>query len=234
MPSEDPIAEDAYDELAEQYDADLKTDAYNAYLEFPGTSSLIPDVEGARVLDAGCGTGFYTEWLVEEGAEVVGVDVSEEMLALAREKVGDDTEFHRADLGEPLDFLDDDSFDGVVSALVLGYVEDWGAVFEEFARVLRPGGFLVFSTGHPVDTFEEGGDGNYFQVERRTKDWGVDVPYYRRPFSAMVNPLLDVGFRLDRVLEPQPTDEFREQRPERYEKESTNPVFVCLRATLAE
>jgi SAM-dependent methyltransferase len=230
---DDPTTETAYDELADTYVEDVRTNAYNAELEFPATSSLIPDVDGKRVLDAGCGTGVYTEWLVERGADVVGIDVSAEMLGHAVELVGDRAEFERADLGEPLTFADDDAFDGVVSALALAYVADWDRVFAEFGRILRSGGFLVFSTGHPLDNFAPADDvgGNYFEVERLTKEWEVEVPYYRRPFSKMLNPLLDNGFQLDRIVEPQPTDAFEELRPARYEKESTHPVFLCVRAT---
>ncbi|WP_256300090.1 class I SAM-dependent methyltransferase [Haloarchaeobius salinus] len=238
MPSDDdPTAGEAYDELADSYAADVRSNAYNAHLEFPATSSMVPDVEGARVLDAGCGTGVYTELLLDRGAEVVGVDASEAMLAHAREAVGDRAEFWQADLGERLEFPGD-SFDGIVSALALGYVADWEALFAEFARVLRPGGFVVFSTGHPLDQFplDEGGEPadaeNYFEVERLTKEWDVPVPYYRRPFSAVVNPLLENGFRLEAVVEPQPTEGFRERLPERYEKESRYPVFLCVRARL--
>lgn len=232
---DDPIAKAAYDELADGYAADVRTNAYNAELEFPGTSSLIPDVDGKRVLDAGCGTGVYTEWLVDRGADVVGIDVSDEMLGHAIEQVGDRAEFRQADLGAPLEFATARSFDGIVSALALSYVADWRSVFSEFGRILRPGGFLVFSTGHPLDEFPPENDEaeNYFEVERLSKEWDVDVPYYRRPFSEMLNPLLENGFQLDTVAEPQPTAAFEEQRPERYEKESRYPVFLCVRATKA-
>jgi SAM-dependent methyltransferase len=232
-PGGDPIAEGAYDELADTYAEEVRENPYNADLEFPGTTSLVPDVEGKRVLDAGCGTGVYTEWLAERGAEVLGVDVSEGMLEHARELVGDRAEFRRADLGAPLEFAATGGFDGVVSALALGYVADWRVPFSEFARLLRPGGFLVFSTGHPLDQFppeNDEGDANYFEVERASKEWDVEVPYYRRPFSEIVGPLLETGFRIDRVLEPQPTAAFEEKWPERYEKESRYPVFLCVRA----
>jgi SAM-dependent methyltransferase len=231
MPAEDdPIAADAYDQIADAYDEDVKSNAYNAHLEFPATSSLVPDVDGKRVLDAGCGTGGYTAWLLDQGASVVGVDVSEEMLAKARETVDGRADLQRADLGAPLPF-DDDSFDGVLSALALGYVRAWRETFAEFSRVLRPGGFLVFSVGHPMDQFTHDGESNYFDVERQTKEWAVDVPYYRRPFSAVVQPLLEAGFALAELVEPQPTEEFKAVRPERYETESRNPVFLCVRAT---
>ena len=239
---EDPIAVDAYDELADSYAEEVRENPYNAHLEFPATTSLIPDVAGEQVLDAGCGTGVYTEWLLEQGADVVGMDASEAMLDHARDAIGDRATFHQADLEKPLDFAETDAFDGVVSALALGYVADLRDPFGEFARVLEPGGFLVFSTAHPLDQFppddpemgDDPGDANYFEVERVVKEWDVEVPYYRRPLAGILNPLLDAGFRLDRLVEPQPTEAFKEAWPERYEKESRYPVFVCVRATLAE
>lgn len=227
---EEPLARDAYDQIADTYAAEVESNPYNVHLEFPGTTSLIPDVDGARVLDAGCGSGLYTEWLLEQGADVVGCDVSEAMLAEARERVGDRADLHRADLGDPLDFADADWFDGVVSALVLDHIEDLRQPFTEFARVLRPGGFLVFSVSHPLENYVDEGVENYFEVTQLVKEWDVDVPYYHRPFSAILDALLETGFRLDGIVEPRPTEEFRRQRPDRYEKESRQPVFLCLRA----
>jgi len=227
---EKPIAEDAYDAIADEYAEDVPDNAYNAHLEFPGTTGLIPDVDGQRILDAGCGTGSYTEWLLDRGAEVVGVDVSEAMLDNAREAVGDRAELHRSTLGNTLDFADEGEFDGVVSALVIDYVEDWDSLFAEFARVLAAGGFVVFSVVHPMDAIDEAD--NYFETEQYVKEWSVDVPCYRRPLEAMVGPVVDAGFGIDEMSEPQPTAEFAQKRPERYEKESRNPVFLCVRAVL--
>ena len=233
MTSDDnPIAKTAYDQMADTYKEDVKTNAYNAELEFPATSSLVPNVDGKRLLDAGCGTGFYTKWLVEQGAEVLGIDVSNEMLSHAVEQVGDSAEFRQADLGEPLDFAAAESFDGIVSALALSYVKDWHQVFSEFNRILRSDGFLVFSTGHPLNQFPPENDGgeNYFEIEKLHKEWEIDVPYCRRPFSKILDPVLSHGFRLDTVMEPQSTEKFKELRPERSEKESRYPVFLCIRA----
>jgi len=231
-PPDDRTPAEAYDELAAGYEADVEAGAYNAHLEFPGTTGLIPDADGKRVLDAGCGAGRYTEWLLDRGAGVVGVDASEAMLDQAADRVGDRAALYQRDLADPLGFAGDDAFDGVVSALALDYVADWQATFAEFERLLAPGGFLVFSVRHPVDEFDPDADADYFETERRTADWGVDVPYYRRPLSAMFDPLLDAGFRVDAVREPQPTDAFAEQRPERYETESRAPVFLCVRAVV--
>lgn len=152
------------------------------------------------------------------------------MLERARERVGDRAAFHRADLAEPLGFAADDAFDGIVCSLVLDYVEDWRDPFEEFARLLAPGGFLVISVPHPFDEYPLDPDGDYFAVERRVKEWSVDVPYYRRPLTEVFGPLLETGFRIDALSEPRPAERFRERWPERYETESKRPVFLCVRA----
>jgi SAM-dependent methyltransferase len=230
---DEPIAKGAYDELADRFAEEVRSNPYNADFEFPATTDLIPDVDGKRILDAGCGTGVYTEWLLERGAKVVGFDVSEAMLNQVPDEVQEAATFYQADLAKPFEFADSDWFDGIVSALALGYVEDLRDPFSEFARVLTPGGFLVFSTAHPLDQFpidEDDGNANYYEVERREKDWDVDMPYYRRPVSEIINPLLETGFQIERFVEPQPTAAFEEKWPERYEKESRYPVFVCVRA----
>jgi SAM-dependent methyltransferase len=234
--ADDPIALDAYERLAEAYAARVETKAHNAFYERPATTSLLPPVAGRRVLDAGCGPGVYADWLAGQGGQVVALDVSPRMVALAERRLGGRAVVRRADLGRPLDFLDPGSFDLVVAPLVLDYIEDWAAVFREFFRVLREPGHLVFSVGHPSDEFfDHHPSGNYFDVEAVAWEWrgfGIPtrVPYYRRPLGAMLDPLLGAGFVLERLLEPRPIPTFRERDPADYEKLMRRPGFLCLRA----
>ena len=282
-PTSEAVAS-AYDRFASSYAAEIPSNPYNVDMDFPGTTALVPEIGGDRILEAGCGTGLYTGWLLQAGADVVAVDASREMLAEASDRLppgperphhsqagdvpdpaeldqdGDDAyeaedadevdnsddaddaegphqasrgtvSFCRGDLARPLPFADD-AFDGIVSGLVLNYVEDWGPLFAEFARVLRPGGFVVFSVGHPADEFPLDDEESYFETRQKTKEWAVEIPYFARPLSAMVNPVLGAGFRLAELAEPEPTEGFREKRPERYEKESRHPVFVAFRFVL--
>lgn len=237
-PDESPTIESAYDRLSGTYEA-YEDDPYCAHMEFPAMTDLIPTVEGKRVLDAGCGRGRYAAWLRERGATVVGVDKSSEMVDRARERIGGRADIRRADIGTSLEFADDSEFDGVVSGLSLHYVEEWRPTFAEFARILRPGGFLVFSTHHPVDDYIAFESENYFETERQQMTWeaageDVAVSFFRRPFSAVINPLVESGFRVEELVEPTPTERFREKTPESYEKRSTYPTFLCVRATSAE
>lgn len=224
---EDPSVEDTYDELAATYHAAAEANPFKAHLEFPATTSLVPGVAGHRVLDVGCGTGRYAEWLVDRGADVVGVDVSTEMIAQARERLGDEVEFHATDVEGGLEFASTEEFDGIVSGVALDYVGDWHGVFEDFSRILRPGGFVVCSVRHPL-SYE--GETDYFGTTLRPPDYEVGVPYYHRPFSEVFRPLLEASFRLEEVVEPRPTDEFPEGRSEEYERASRRPVFLCFRA----
>jgi len=116
---------DVYDEIAESYAAEYWTEnPFQAQFEFPATTDLVPDGDGKRILDAGCGTGVYTNWLVERGADIVAVDVSEEMFAETADRVGDGVELRQTDLTTPLEFADDEAFDGVVSGSVIDHIED--------------------------------------------------------------------------------------------------------------
>ncbi len=233
-----PIALEAYEALAEAYAALIDTKPHNAYYERPATLSLLPDVHGKQVLDAGCGPGAYAEWLIRHGADVVAFDVSPTMVQLAKERLGTSAQVLEWNLEEPLRFVGDESFDIVLSALALDYVEDWAAVFQEFYRVLRRPGHLVFSIGHPFAEFLLHKSENYFEtecVELVWKGFGkeVVVPSYRRPLQAVLNPLIEAGFTLEKILEPTPTEEFKQHEPEEYEELVRNPGFLCIRARKA-
>ncbi|MCW4036405.1 MAG: methyltransferase domain-containing protein [Candidatus Bathyarchaeota archaeon] len=230
------VAYDAYERLADAYAEQVDTKPHNAYLERPATRSLLPNVEGKQVLDAGCGPGSNSEWLVKHGAEVVAFDASPRMVEHARERLGDSVDVRLHDLREPLSFLGDDSVDLVLAALVMDYTEDWVPVFREFMRVLRGDGALVFSVGHPAfDFVKDIGMRDYWSVERVEmwwRTWGepVLVPSYRRPLQAITDALHDAGFLLERLVEARPTEAYRDADPEGYEEVSGHPSFLCIRA----
>ena len=105
--------------------------------------SLLPEVQGRRVLEVGCGTGNFSLALSRLGAEVVGLDRSGPMLAGAQDKArrqGLAITWVRG-LASRLPFADE-SFDGVMCILALDFMADREAALPEMIRVLRPGGFL--------------------------------------------------------------------------------------------
>ncbi len=229
------ITLEAYEVLAEHYSALVDTKFENAYVERPATLSLLPDVEGKRVLDAGCGPGVYSEWLIEHGATVVAIDISPKMVELARKRLPESVEIHLADLSEPLDFLEDNSFDLVLAPLVLDCVEDWDSLFEEFNRLLRDEGLLVFSVCHPFTEYLLRSKGSYFDTELVETEWrgfgpSVVMPSYRRPLASVVSSLTGAGLALEEVVEPTPIPDSEKIDPEMYEKYHKKPSFLCIRA----
>jgi SAM-dependent methyltransferase len=234
MPNK-PIALDAYEALAEAYASLIDTKPHNAYYERPGTLSLLPDVKGKRVLDAGCGPGVYSEWLIEHGAEVISIDASPKMIELAKRRLKRSTGIFQADLNQPLTFLDSSSFNLVLSPLVMNYVEDWSRTLAEFHRVLLPEGHFVFSISHPFFDFTYFKSDNYFRTELVGSEWRgfgvrVYVPSFRRSMSETLNPIIEAGFRIEKILEPKPTNEFKEADREEYEELLRRPAFLCIRA----
>jgi SAM-dependent methyltransferase len=96
------------------------------------------------LVDVGCGTGIFSEQMALWGWEVRGVDISEDMLRLARERDLDVTCADATDLP-----FDDDSFDAAVSMWTHTDVDAFGAMTREVRRVLRDGGPFVYIGAHP-------------------------------------------------------------------------------------
>lgn len=115
-------------------------------IEEPPTRALIESIPSGTALDAACGTGRYSTFLAERGHDVIGVDQSEAMLDLARQKLPA-ADFRRGDLTALP--LPGNSVDAVVCALALVHVADLSSALGEFARVLRPAGRLIISDVHP-------------------------------------------------------------------------------------
>ena len=115
-------------------------------LEQPVVWSLLAAVPPGRALDAACGTGRHARELVRLGHDVVGIDITPEMLSRARENVPE-AEFREGDLRHVP--AGDEEFDVVVCALALAHLPELDAGMRELARVLKPRGKLIVSVLHP-------------------------------------------------------------------------------------
>jgi SAM-dependent methyltransferase len=235
MTSNEPLTLDAYQQLADAYAARIDTKPHNAYYERPAMLSMLPDVAGLHVFDAGCGPGVYAQWLAQRGARVVAVDYSARMIAHARARAGTSVEYHHADLQAGLGFLDGRQFDIVLAALVLDGLADWRAVFRRWHALLRPGGLLLFSAGHPSFDAIYFKTSRYAETEQVTCTWRgfgieVEMPSYRRSLSEVINPVIESGFELLQLLEPQPTEEFKKADPVTYARLLQHPGFICIKA----
>lgn len=213
----------------------------NSVLEGPALASLLPDPGGKRVLDLGCGFGDFCARAAEGGAaRVLGVDISGRMLEEARRR-HPRLEFVRAAVEEYR--IAPGSFDLVVSSLCLHYVRDIAPLFLGIHAGLSAGGIFAFSVEHPICTAllrgwarDDRGNRLHWPVDRyreegvRTSRWFVDgVVKYHRTVETYVNTLIDAGFAVGRLLEPEATPESLSARPELSE-ERRRPPFLLLQA----
>jgi ubiquinone/menaquinone biosynthesis C-methylase UbiE len=224
-----------YTDYAREYAAHAAVSVYNARYERPAMQRLLGNVRAKQVLDAACASGEYTAHLLELGAAVVGIDKSAAMLDIARERTANGAEFLQRDLAQPLDGIENDRFDLVLSSLTLHYIEEWSNPLREFNRVLRQGGRLLMSTHHPEMTL--GQIEAYFAVSRVTDVWRIGgkehiSTFYHRPLQAIVNPVLDAGFRLKALVEPRLEDEG--DIPPEAEHLRSRPWFLILDAIKEE
>jgi SAM-dependent methyltransferase len=204
---------------------------FQRYYSWPATRPVLPAVGDGRVLLAGCGRGDYVPWFREEGATVVGVDASETAIRHARQRFDEQATFYQADLTSTLEFADIETFDLVFSNLVLSHIEQWTPVFEEFHRVLRPGGAVVVTTIHPQYLRADADIEDYSTVTRTMIDWpDVEIPAFYRPMSAAITPVIEAGFRLELIDEPKPSDGFEQHCPARYRDAMTRPELLVIRA----
>ncbi|AKT44118.1 class I SAM-dependent methyltransferase [Chondromyces crocatus] len=141
----------------EKYDAESRARSY----------ALLPPLTGARVLDIGCGDGTDVAYYLSQGAIAYGIDPSSELIEKARRKAPG----ARLDVGvgEMLPYADR-SMDVITSTYALQTSDDVPKILSEAARVLRPGGQLIYSSKHPLRQFMEKRSGamggvNYFQQD---------------------------------------------------------------------
>ncbi|RDI52418.1 class I SAM-dependent methyltransferase [Microvirga subterranea] len=211
--------------------------------EWPALRAMLPDLTGRRVVDLGCGFGWFARWAREHGAaSVLGLDLSETMLARARADTADPAIAYRiADLDALV--LPEDAFDLAYSSLAFHYVADFGRLVTALHRSLAPGGDLVFSIEHPIlmaaahprwGTDEDGRPTwpvNRYAIEgERRTDWFTrGVLKYHRMLGTTLNTLIDTGFTILHVEEFAPSPAQIAENPALAE-EVERPMFLLVSA----
>ena len=224
---------EAYDRLARVWSATTDDGPWNGWLERPALRSAIPrPLRGATILDAGCGSGAQCEWLADQGAHVIGLDLSPEMIAQAQQRCGDRVRFMVADLGQPLE-LEPGSLDGVTCSLALHYLEDWSVPLASFAQALRPTGWAVISLDHPFAPPLPSQRAGYFDHELLSDTWTkadvtVTQQFWRRPLGSVIDAFTTAGFQIDHVVEARPTEVAIARFPKLRTVRDT-PTFIVYR-----
>jgi SAM-dependent methyltransferase len=231
----DTISIESYDKMAKYYADFVDTKPWNAYYERPATLSLLPEITNKKILDAGCAGGWYTKYLLDNGADVTAIDVNKNMVEITKKRTQNKCKVLQADLNNKLDFIEANSVDIILASLVLHYIKNISNIFSEFNRLLKINGELIFSIHHPLMEVMYFKTENYMEMELLEDEWTmgeekIKVPFYRRPLNKILQPLIDSGFHIENVLEPKPTKEFKEKLPEAYEKLLKRPNFLFIKA----
>ncbi|MDU1891258.1 MAG: class I SAM-dependent methyltransferase [Dysgonomonas sp.] len=205
--------------------------------------NMLPDFEGKRVLDLGCGFGWHCQYAVNQGASsVTGVDISEKMLAVAREKTDKSINYICSPI-EDISFPNE-SFDVLISSLAFHYIESFDSICKQVYSYLNKGGYFVLSVEHPVFTAygsqdwyrDEKGNILHWPVDRYFEEGirkanflGEDVMKYHKTLTTYINGLVTSGFRITQLAEPEPESKFIETNPE-IKNELRRPMFLIISA----
>ncbi len=233
----------SYNKFAKEYDEylDASENFWNNYLEAPALLKLVGhDLTGKKILDLGCGSGASTARLAKLGGDVTGIDISEELLKLAREKYPK-IEFVSGDI-ENLQF-NQNSFDIVTASLVVHYLQDLSKLFKSVRKVLRNNGSFIFSMNHPMLSSHEKKyineekvyvlkpyfNKNKFSWTMVNKEMVMEC--FHHTFADVTNNLIDAGFQIARVVETQPIPEGEKISKADYDRTMLYPSFIIYRCT---
>ncbi|MCT7663513.1 class I SAM-dependent methyltransferase [Shinella kummerowiae] len=208
--------------------------------EWESVRALLPDLAGKRIVDLGCGFGWFSRHAAAQGAaSVLGLDLSENMIARARaETVSPAVRYAIADLDQ-LD-LPEGGFDFAYSSLAFHYVADFDRLVRSIHAALLPGSSFVFTIEHPIymapskpEWAEVGGatvwpvDG-YLVEGSRTTDWlAKGVVKYHRTLGTTLNALIGAGFVIRHVEEWRPSAAQLSDHPE-WQVELNRPMFLLI------
>ncbi|WP_062428988.1 class I SAM-dependent methyltransferase, partial [Treponema endosymbiont of Eucomonympha sp.] len=188
---EETISIKSYNEMAKYYENYVDTKPWNAYYERPATLSLVPDdIKDKKILDAGCAGGWYTQYLLDYGADVMAIDVNKNMVEITKKRIQNKCRVIQADLNNKLDFIENNTIDIILASLVLHYIKHLPNVFVELNRILKINGEIIFSIHHPLMEFTHFKRENYMAIELLEDEWTmgeeqIKVEFYRRPLTEL-------------------------------------------------
>ncbi len=230
----------AYDKMATKYSSKRQRGIfYNELLEMPNTLSMMRKIRSKKVLDLGCGSGIYSEILKSRGAIVSGIDISKKMIDIAKSQV-DGIDFKVGSVYK-LPYRSN-YFDIVLAALVIHYFDDLEAAFREIRRVLKKGGYFVFSTDNPVVLATRRVKGkpreyrvfnNYFKEGKIYKYWSTfrtNMPYRHMTYQTLIKTIIKTGFVIEDYLDTKPIKNSKNVYKSEYKVSINIPWFCAFKA----
>lgn len=183
---------DAYNVWANQYDTNKNR---TRDLEAISLRETLSDIHFDRCLEIGCGTGKNTQWLLTQARHITAVDLSEEMLSKAKQKIDvPNVTFKQADITKGWDFAGG-LYDLATFSLVLEHIEALDPVFEKLSGCVKPGGHVYIGELHPFKQY--GGTKARFETEQGT----AIVNCFNHHISDFTGAATRNGFRIVNISE---------------------------------
>lgn len=247
------IKED-WNTMAAAYEAfNTAEDSYSYNIEWRCIRKLLPELKGKSVLDIGCGTGIFT-FLLEafEPERLVGIDLSEEMLAIAKKKAASQASKAEFICGDAADVREktDAQFDFIFSSTTTHYIKNLETMFAGIADCLKAGGKCILSVIHPVysamypvehgGTFPEDDEWQVRYLDQSLRAYiqpwieyndacenHLSVSYHHL-FGDYVNAVVKAGLKICGVHEPLPPENWKTEFPGRYESFVEMPTYLIM------
>lgn len=212
--------------------------------EWHELKNMLPNFQGKRVLDLGCGYGWHCIYAAEHGAsQVIGIDSSYKMIDEAKSKTSSSSIItYEVKKMEDVDYSAN-SFDAVISSLAFHYVASFDDIVTKVKSMLVQGGDFVFSVENPIFTAYGTGDW-YYDAQGKPVHWpvdryfdegvrkanflGEDVAKYHKTMSTYINTLVKHCFAITKVVEPLPEKDMLETMPD----EARRPMMLLISAKL--
>lgn len=242
----------AWDRAAAPWDIFVESgaDFWRSEVHGPALVAACGDVTGLRVLDLGCGQGWFSRQLAQQGAKVVGVDISAAQIANAGRHEAEQPlgiAYYHLDATRVAERWPVRSFDLVTACMVLHDLPDATAVLAVARQVVVPEGRMIFSIVHPLTNTpyhgwvrDEHGRktvmtlDRYFDVGRRIEHWNMarltatwEAPVWHRTLSEWSEAITAAGLAIRRLSEPRPTPEQVERYPA-FEPATRMPYFLIV------
>ena len=223
---------------------------FNDCIETPILFGMLPELAANTLLDIACRMGQHARQFADLGAaSVLGIDISEKMLAYAKEHNSAENIRYRRLAMEEIDALDQ-RFDLVTSSLAFDYVEDLPGLMRKICRLMTEDAEFVFSMSHPIVTAWDGAYDRYTRTETgerlyanlrnycveglRKVDWVVNgYECYHRTVSSLINALTGANFMIEECQEAHLPDEMRERYPALFGGTIHRPEFIFFRCRKA-
>lgn len=224
-------------------------DSYQASVLLPNVKRLVSANKGDRILDIACGQGFFSHALAGDGAFVTGVDISPELISIAKKHAGHTEEFFVTP-SHSLSAFRDNSFDVAICVLAMQNIERMAETMKDAQRVVRKKGKLILVINHPAFRipgkthwgFDEKTDTQYRRVDGYMGEVRAEIDMhpgkatkektysFHHPIQVYSKNLANAGFSISRIEEWMSHKESgngpRKAAEDRARREF--PLFMCF------